>query len=257
MHVAGGRPIMLSRCLAPPGARTFGPMVLPDLSRTLAVRFSPRQVRVCDFDCVYCRTCKDRTRSCGGGWPTPGDIASEIANTAYRCGPIDSITIAGPGEPTLHPRFVGAVGAVVSEAMRLWPQARVRIFTTGAGLRRAAVRRVVNLLDERIARVDAASDRINRPDETLTPEEILANLALLKDLTVHSCFIGGELSNASDGDVVAWADQLARLRPRRVSIYTVDSSFVGPEVLPLDLDRLEEIAIRLRQRIGCIPRILH
>jgi wyosine [tRNA(Phe)-imidazoG37] synthetase (radical SAM superfamily) len=80
---------------------------------------------------------------------------------------LDSITIAGNGEPTLSP-YLGAIVDVVNAARdRDWLQARTVILANGSMCHKPFVRTAIVKLDERVIKLDAGTnwilEQLNRP----------------------------------------------------------------------------------------------
>jgi len=88
----------------------FGPYDSRRFGRSLGVNPLPRGVRFCNFDCIYCECA---TASWPLRWelrpqfPTPEEIHDALVSAAARFLPdeLDTITIAGNGEPTLVPQL--------------------------------------------------------------------------------------------------------------------------------------------------------
>ena len=70
-------------------------------------------MKVCNMNCAYCAygwtRGERRTPDRAAGWPTPAQIEAALASRLKRAADddelIDHITVAGHGEPTLHPEF--------------------------------------------------------------------------------------------------------------------------------------------------------
>lgn len=233
---------------SPPGkAVVYGPVASRRLGRSLGVNLVPPGARVCSFDCVYCDVCGKARRS---GWPTVDRIESALAEELAQLGPLDSITISGDGEPTLHPRFAAAVAAVLRVARRMRPDVPVRILTNGSSAVRAEVRRALDSLDERIVMLDAAAEHVDRPSRGCPLGAIVHALLLLKDVTVQACFIDGVVSNVRGDFIRRWVDLVQEVRPHAVQITTIDRAPWKRDVRPVSQDQLEEIACLLRERTG-------
>jgi wyosine [tRNA(Phe)-imidazoG37] synthetase (radical SAM superfamily) len=228
----------------------YGPLASRRLGRSLGVNLLPAGRRVCSFACAYCEFSREPERGSRARWPTPDDVAAALGEALSRVGPIDSITISGHGEPTLHPRFDAAVSAILGEAQRAGPQTPVRILTNGSRAVLAHVRRALDRLDERIVKLDADAERVNRPARDAPLGALLHALSLLRDVTLQSCFVDGAISNVGGGAVREWADLVAELEPRGVQIYTLDRPAAQADVRPVSAARLEEIAALLRSRTG-------
>ena len=233
---------------APPcGSVVYGPVASRRLGRSLGVSLTPPGARVCSFDCVYCEVCGETRRS---GWPPPDSIEAALADALTQAGPLDSITISGDGEPTLHPRFAAAVAAVLRVARRSRPRVPVRILTNGGSAVRAEVRAALDRLDERIVMLDAAAERVDRPAPDCPLGAIIYALSLLKDVTVQAFFIDGIVSNVGNMAVREWVDLVRELRPRAVQICTIDRPPWKCDVRSVSQQQLEEIACLLRDRTG-------
>jgi wyosine [tRNA(Phe)-imidazoG37] synthetase (radical SAM superfamily) len=113
----------------------FGPYDSRRFGRSLGVNPLPAGARLCNFDCVYCECA---TASWPFQWelrpqfPTAEEIRNALIAASERFGAddLDSITIAGNGEPTLAPHLDEIVDAVTECRDRDWPQARTVILTS-------------------------------------------------------------------------------------------------------------------------------
>jgi len=232
------------------GGVVYGPVASRRLGRSLGLDLTPPGCRVCSFSCVYCEYATGSREGPGVRWPTPGDIAAALNHALSCAGPLDSITISGHGEPTLHPRFGAVVATILAESRRARPRVPVRILTNGTRILRAEVRGALNLLDERIVKLDAAAERVCRPGGRSPLGGVVASMAVLRDVTLQSCFVQGEIANTSPDALREWVDLVAEVRPRGVQIYTIDRPAPAFEVRPVALAELEEIACFLRAGTG-------
>jgi wyosine [tRNA(Phe)-imidazoG37] synthetase (radical SAM superfamily) len=196
----------------------YGPVESRRLGRSLGVKLTPAGGCACSFDCVYCDASREPPR---GGWPRPERIAASLAHALDRAGRLDSVTISGDGEPTLHPRFGAAVEAALGEARRRRP-----------GL-----------------------PRIDRPAAACPLGGLVHALTLLRDVTLQSCFVEGDVSNADDETLREWMELVGEIRPRAVQIYTIDRPATKCDVRPLSAARLERIARTLHDRTGVKARV--
>lgn len=244
------------RSSRPPGSLVYGPLVSRRLGRSLGINFTPSGCRACNFDCVYCEVPRQAWGEPDSfGWPTPAQISEALETALPRCGRLDSITISGAGEPTLHPDFASAVAAVLVQTRRARPRVPVRILTNGTGAVRPEVRAALDRLGECIVTLDADPEAINQPQASAPLGGVVQALSLLRRVTLQSCFVDGEISNSSDAAVRAWADLVRELRPERVQIYTINRKPAAHDVWPVSRGRLEEIAALLRARTGIRARV--
>jgi wyosine [tRNA(Phe)-imidazoG37] synthetase (radical SAM superfamily) len=196
---------------------------------------------------VYCEFGRAPSAGSAPRWPDPQEVASALAGALTRGIRLDAVTISGHGEPTLHPRFAAVASAVLSEVRRARPALPVRILTNGTGAVRADVRRALDGLDERIVKLDAAAERVNRPRRSYPLGAVIQALSLLRDVTLQSCFIEGAISNTDPATVRDWIELVSEISPAAVQIYTIDRAPATAGIRPVSAERLEVIARRLRQ----------
>ncbi len=233
----------------------YGPVSSPKLGHFLGIDPLPPSYRVCTFDCVYCAFRHLPQGLPERHWPTPGEIGSALANALPEAGPLDSITIAGHGEPTLHPRFGSLVAQVLSAARHARPGVPVRIMTNGSTVCHDDVRRALDLVDERIVKLDAGTERVCRADASHPLGTVIAALPLLRDMALQSCFIEGAVENTDADSVQEWVDLLDELRPQAVQIYTPSWLSDEGDVVPAPGWRLDEIAAQLEEHAGIHPSV--
>jgi len=231
-----------------PGAILDGPVCTRVARGALCVSFLPPGCRLCTFDCTYCPFEHGKRRE---GWPSPGAIGTALAHALRRSEPVDAIAITGPGEQTLHPRFGLAVANVLA-ARQLRPELPVRVTTNGTTVRRPQVRRILDLVDERIVRLDAGAERISRPFPGAHLGTLIASLASLRDFSVESVFVEGPGANTDGASVAGWLELVAELQPRRAYVTTIERAPAEPGPRPASLERLEEIAARVRHEAGVL-----
>jgi wyosine [tRNA(Phe)-imidazoG37] synthetase (radical SAM superfamily) len=228
-----------------------GPVCTRTAERSLHVNLLPGNGRFCTLDCVYCPFPRSLEAS---EWRLPGDIGTAVRN-ALRDEAFDSITVSGPGEPTLHPRFGHVLGDILS-ARRVRPELPVRIVTNGTTVQKPHIRRLLELADERLVRIDAGGDRIERPRRALPRGELAAALHELSDFTVESVFVEGLAGNTGERDVGDWIALLAKLRPKHVTLTTVAEPPLEASVQRAHAATLERIAEQLRRFTGLTTTVL-
>jgi wyosine [tRNA(Phe)-imidazoG37] synthetase (radical SAM superfamily) len=239
----------------PPGAVVYGPVTSRRLGRSLGINLMRPGCSVRPFRCVYCEFPRKHCRDPYGDWPTPDGVGYALANALPHCGPLDSITISGCGEPTMHPDFDAVVGRILAESRRARRGVPVRILTNGATAVRPEIHHALNRLDERIVTLDAAPERVDLPDAYHPLGSIVYGISLLRDFTLQSCFIDGRVSNVDERSVREWADLVGELQPGDVQIFTTSRRPAEMDVRPVSGAQLEEIACVLRARTGIEARV--
>lgn len=237
----------------------FGPFDSRRFGKSLGVNPLPAGARVCNFDCVYCECA---TASWPMKWelrpqfPTPEQIRKALIATSERFGSddLDSITIAGNGEPTLSPHLAEIVEVVTECRDRDWPQARTVILTNGTTSDKPGVSSALAKVDYRVVKLDAGTnwtfDQLNRPGGKLCVTQILRRIAMLPDIVIQSMFVHGPVDNTGPHEVETWAGWLGKLAPQSVQIYSLDRKPAKSWVRPVPRVELEVIAAYVEANTG-------
>lgn len=237
----------------------FGPCLSRRFGKSLGVNPLPPGSRFCNFDCIYCECA---TAPWPLEWelrpqfPTPEQIHDALTAAAVSFGPneLDSITIAGNGEPALTPELDEIVNVVNEARDRDWPHARSVILTNGTMCHKANVRAALAQLDQRVVKLDAGSnwmlDQINRPAAKLSITELLRRISMMPQITIQSMFVHGPIDNTERKEVEAWTGWLAELAPLHVQIYSLDRLPAKNWVRQVPRAELESIAEYVESTTG-------
>lgn len=220
----------------------------------------PLEHKLCTFDCVYCEC----------GWNEPVShpvlptreevrVALETKLKALQQEGVvpDVITFSGNGEPTLHPEFKGIIEDTCALRDSYCPQAKVSVLSNSTQLGRADVVEALRLCDNRILKLDAATDtmmrRIDQPvNKALDVQTLTGWLKQFDgDFTLQTCFLRGEhkgepIDNTREEELNAWYRVVEMLRPKQVMIYVIDRKTPEEHLEKIPRERMEEIAAPLR-----------
>ena len=223
----------------------FGPVKSRRLGVSLGINLLPIGFKYCTFNCVYCEC----------GWTLHNEIDSEklhsredvekeleIALKQFKEAgkPIDAITFAGNGEPTIHPEFAGIVDDTL--ALRdLWmPNAKVSVLSNATMLDDTDVFQALLKVDNNILKLDAVTQEtfqlINHSLQNTTLQSIVENLIRFEGkLTIQSLFVKGmvndqEIDNTTPEEVAAWLKHIERIRPTSVMIYPIHRATPGEKL---------------------------
>lgn len=237
----------------------YGPVKSRRLGVSLGVNVLPFSVKVCSFNCPYCQcdwTYEKPDRAIKKyQFPDASQVASELKEALLKMARSpDWITLAGNGEPTMHPDFHNVVKEIIRVRNEVSPTAKVTILSDGAHMDSQRVIDGLNLLDERIIKLDAGNEKmfkkINIPLVQITLEKIVCDMAKLKDVTLQAMFTWGKVDNSTDEQVKDWISCVKRIKPKGVQIYSVDRFPADENSLKVSRERLEEIAQVLRTEVG-------
>jgi len=240
--------------LSPQRGIVYGPVRSRRLGRSLGINLLPAGRKVCNFDCAYCQY----------GWTDPAQLAAMTAagypdmEAVVRAvaaaleglaEPPAYLTFSGNGEPTLHARFGEIVTGVKALRDRLAPEARTAVLSNSSRVAEPAVREVLAALDQRIMKLDAGTEdgfrRINRPLGGLTLETVVEGLRRLVDVTLQTLLVAGPGGNLNVGEMDAWLDRVAAIRPRAVQLYTLDRAAPSDRIGPATGEQLRAVGERL------------
>jgi wyosine [tRNA(Phe)-imidazoG37] synthetase (radical SAM superfamily) len=260
----GGGPVTLTKVSGLIETIAYGPIKSRRLGNSMGVNLLPPGLKICSFNCPYCECGwtnigKSRREQSELPWPEPEQIEGEMRSALERCVrenfPIHHITMAGNGEPSMHPRFGEAVEAIKRARDATFPNAKVVILTNAAHLDDPEKVRVLNSLDERMVKIDGGSNetikKINLPLFDFDIRQVVANVrAKLQDNIVQSMFAGGRFTNAMDEEVGQWIELVRLAAPKYVQIYSLDRKAPDKTLEKVPRARLDEIAQRLRRETG-------
>jgi len=231
----------------------YGPVNSRRYGTSLGVNLMPSGRKVCSLDCCYCQLGFAKVVNAAGpknGLPTFEEVRSAIEEEFKRYATeglnIDDITIAGNGEPTLHPQF-GKISAFLKEARdRYLPKAKLSLLTDALHLEKPGVCEALALYD-----LPACKFEWGFPETFAkmngVPEKLFFKIAdgirgLKTTYWIQALFIDGPITNASPKEIEAWVEYLRQFRPRSIQIYSLDRPPADESLKPVPPERLREIA---------------
>ena len=232
-------------------AIVYGPVVSRRFGRTLGVNLAPAGRKACNFACAYCRYARSEPPA-RRDWPEPAAIVGALERALETCGEIDAITVAGTGEPTLHPAFVPIAEGIFHARAQLAPAARLGLLSNGSTLNRPEVVNALRRFDVRSMKLDAGDATTFRlmNSAPISLGRLIGDLRSTGRVTLQSMFVrdaAGIVDNTTPDAVHAWLEAVQRIRPAGVDICTVDPSVTGGSPLQrASTAVLEQIAARVR-----------
>jgi wyosine [tRNA(Phe)-imidazoG37] synthetase (radical SAM superfamily) len=236
----------------------YGPIDSRRLGKSLGVNILPTRHKVCSFDCLYCQygfTSNQRER-----WhvnpqelPTPGQVSEALMDSLTQHDNLDVITLAGNGEPTLHPSFRKICEVVIRLRNMYRKGVPVCILSNSSTVDIPDVRAGLKMIDRPVMKLDAGTqevfEKLNRPRLGQRLEKILNGLIQLDRPEIQALFVTGPVDNTTDEEVGCWLGHLERIQPSAVQVYTFERVPADSQLLPAGNGQLEMIADRVRERI--------
>ncbi len=238
----------------------FGPVKSRRLGVSLGINLLPTNSKVCTFDCIYCECGWTDKGTNVGVLPTREDVIRKLEGVLIERNqknlPIDAITFAGNGEPTMHPDFVEIVEDTIKLRQRLFPQARISVLSNATLVHKPRIFHVLQKVDDNILKLDSGIEetikKINCPLGNFDLNALLENLKQFKgELTIQSMFIKGEydgyeVDNTTDEEISAWLKALEKIGPQKLMVYTIARDTAAPGIDPVSQEELEQIAEKAR-----------
>jgi wyosine [tRNA(Phe)-imidazoG37] synthetase (radical SAM superfamily) len=237
----------------------YGPVRSRRLGRSLGVNLSPAGRKTCNFNCAYCQY-GWTDFPVRGEFPGAAEVVEAVDHALAQDPDVDTITVAGNGEPTLHPAFGPIAEGLFEVRARLAPKAKLALLSNGSQLTRLDVLYSLGKFDARCMKLDAGDAttfrRVNAPGIPLG--RLIANLRSVGRLTLQSMFVRDEegvVDNTTTHAVNAWIEAVDRVRPQNVDIYTIARRPARETLQPVAAAVLEGIAARVGD-LGIPARVI-
>ena len=236
----------------------YGPVNSRRLGKSLGINLLPNNSKYCNFNCKYCVFgCSTDEYEKKIALPSTEVILPALEDALLNlCESIDFITFSGNGEPTLHPDFPEIVREVIKLRDKYLPHVSTAILSNASNLHRPKILETLNLIDEKIMKLDAGDESsfrtFNQPSNGTDFSVMVDNLCNLHDATIQSLFTSGPNGNYTADNVDKWLDLLRRISPVYVQIYTVNGNTKDDNISRVDTQALKSIQqMVLRENINC------
>ncbi len=244
----------------------YGPVASRRYGRSLGVNPLSGTRKLCSLDCAYCQygaTAQKESTACTSSSSTELPRTAELieafevgfAKLAQKDQVPDRITIAGNGEPTMHPGFHVWMYALADARDRHFgKRVPIGLLSNGLHLQRATVREaIVDCVDEaafklEVGTIETFEAMYRTPGGAFL--RTLDGLRQLDNFVVQALFVRGpQVDNAREEEVSAWLERLDELKPRidSIEIFTISREpDPAAQLRPIDADELQWIATRAR-----------
>jgi wyosine [tRNA(Phe)-imidazoG37] synthetase (radical SAM superfamily) len=227
----------------------YGPMHSRRLGRSLGVNLAPAGRKTCNFNCAYCQYGWTDFPA-KGDWPRAADVIDAVDRALAADPDVDHITVAGNGEPTLHPAFGPITEGLFHVRARRAPSAKLALLSNGSTLHRLDVVYSLPRFDLRCMKLDAGDATtfrlMNASGKALG--RLISDLRSVGHLTLQSMFVTdaeGVIDNTTPGALSAWLEAVDCIRPAAVDIYSIARTTAKPSLRKVAPAVLESIATRV------------
>lgn len=234
----------------------FGPVHSRRLGYSLGINLLPVNSKICSFNCIYCEC----------GWNPEGiikdefskkddvikELESRLIEIKKNNEPLDVLTFAGNGEPTLHYEFLEIVNEVILLRNKYFPEIKIALLSNSTTLSKKEVLQAIAKIDLPILKLDSGVEKtfrlINKPSSTYNFQNHISNL---KNLNIHPIiqimFLRGEINgekvdNTTANELNELLNIIKEIKPQSVMIYSLDRQPPTDKLIKIGHDELEQIA---------------
>lgn len=213
----------------------YGPVKSRRFGYSLGLNLLPVQSKRCTFNCVYCE-CGWNPLQQVDSFVNPNDFLEALKETLSiiktHQQPLDVLTFAGNGEPTLHPQFLYIVEQIqkIKETLNLTQP--LVLLTNGTTIFKETIQKAIFFIEMPVFKIDSAIPTtvsiINKPASNYNFEEYIKFLQNLnRPIYLQSMFLRGmvddkELDNTKPEELQALLTLYQRIKPKKVYLYSLD-----------------------------------
>lgn len=233
----------------------FGPIVSRRFGNSLGINLLPLENKVCNFNCIYCECGWTDLKSFKVNYLDTGKIISAIEQRFKELAidkiPIDSITFAGNGEPTMHPNFSEIIDEVIKLRDLFLPKIHITVLSNSTLLGNKSILESLKKVDLKVMKLDAGTTemlfKIDKPHSSKLIEWYIQKLKELKgELIIQTIFLKGYcdgeyVDNTSAEELTAWITALKEINPKSVMIYTIDRETPAKDLEKISIEQLNSI----------------
>ncbi|MFP3859991.1 MAG: radical SAM protein [Bacteroidales bacterium] len=236
----------------------FGPVKSRRLGASLGINLLPNDRKICSFNCIYCECGWTDGKSPSYFHPREEvreNLRVKLEEMRVNNQPLDTITFAGNGEPTLHPKFDLIIQDTIGIRNRYFPEAQIAVLSNSTMIHNRKVFTALKRVDQNILKLDSAFEEtvnvLNQPSKDYDHQKTIENLKRFNgQLIIQTMFVKGEYEgthydNTSEKEVDAWLKVLKEINPARVMIYTIARDTPHNGVIAISQQALEAISAKV------------
>jgi wyosine [tRNA(Phe)-imidazoG37] synthetase (radical SAM superfamily) len=234
----------------------FGPVKSRRLGASLGINLLPASRKFCNFNCIYCECGWNSGSDQKNRLPSRQEIRDRLEEKLRQIRdlgtPLDRITFAGNGEPTIHPAFPGIIEDTIAIRDRVVPGVKIAVLSNASRLDDPDIFDALGKIEMNILKLDSANEQtvklINQPPPGYSVDRVIAGMIryrgrfILQTLFVKGEFKGILVDNADEAEVKNWLEVVKLVRPEMVMIYTIARGTPTPTLHKTKPETLDNIA---------------
>lgn len=237
----------------------FGPIHSRRLGVSLGINLLPTDNKYCNFNCIYCE-CGWTEKNTGKKIILPNrtnyreKLERKLIELEGTDNEPNSITFAGNGEPTIHPKFAEIINDTIQARNKYAKKAVISILSNASMLHKKNVSDALKKVDQPILKLDSAINHtfnaINQVSEGITLDKIMEGLLsfngklIIQTLFLRGNYNGKQIDNTTDIEVNAWIDALKKINPEHVMIYPIDRDTPAKDLEKVSEEELNAIVLK-------------
>lgn len=240
----------------------FGPIHSRRLGSSLGMNLLPYDGKLCSFDCIYCECGYNKDFRTKTKLPSRENVKAALEDKLIRLQkddtPIDVITFAGNGEPTMHPAFAGIIDDTIELRDKYFPNAKISVLSNGMHIGKQSVFEALKKVDNNILKLDSAKietvrliDRPNSPEYSIEKQiELFKRFGgnfIMQTMFLKGSHEGKVVDNTTEDEISAWLEAVKATNPREVMIYTIDRETPSKKLEKVPLEELNRIGERVKE----------
>jgi len=218
----------------------------------------PDKSKICSYNCIYCEC----------GW-NPDDpqgtfvdkylfyqaLEQKLITLSENHSPLDVLTYAGNGEPTLHPNFLEIVNKTAELKNRYFPDKKIVLLSNGSTVFNQTIQEAIDKIDMPVLKLDSAIEQtmkaINLPSINFNLRQYLEQLYTLQGkIYLQTMFLKGNykglnIDNTTDNEVEALIEQYIKIKPKAVMLYSLDRIPPLSSLIKVEAEKIKAIAKRI------------
>ncbi|MBD8387621.1 radical SAM protein [Dysgonomonas sp. BGC7] len=234
----------------------FGPIHSRRLGSSLGMNLLPYDGKLCSFDCIYCECGYNKDFRTKTKLPDRENVRAALEDKLITLQkentPIDVITFAGNGEPTMHPQFSEIIDDTILLRDKYYPEAKISVLSNAMHLGKEKVFEALKKVDNNILKLDSAIletvyliDRPNSREYSIEKQiELFKRFEgnfIMQTMFVKGSHDGKIVDNTTDKEIQAWINAVKATNPREVMIYTIDRETPEKNLEKVSIEKLREI----------------
>lgn len=239
----------------------FGPVKSRRLGASLGINLLPANRKFCNFNCIYCEcgwsSGSDQKTRLPSRDETRNRLEEKLLHLRDNETPLDRITFAGNGEPTIHPDFPGIVSDTISLRNRIFPGVKIAVLSNASNLDDPEIFDALGRIEMNILKLDSAYEqtvkRMNQPPPDYSVQRVIEGMMRFKGrFILQTLFVKGEfeeipVDNTRDEEIKSWMEVVKKVRPEMVMIYTIARHTPLQTIWRIEPQILDEIAVKIRE----------